>query len=50
MKKKKRKNGLLIAVLALALVAVLAVIAYQYAQYAAGTAYYDGLRGMGDAP
>lgn len=45
MKRKKRKNGWLIAVLTVALVAVLAVVAYQYAQYAEGTAYYDGLRG-----
>lgn len=44
MKRKKRKNGWLIAVLVVALVAVLAVIVYQSAQYAAGTAYYDGLR------
>ena len=48
MKWRRMSRGarILLAVLALLLVLAAAVIALRLREYAAGSAYYDGLRGM----
>lgn len=45
-KRRKRRGRMLIWILAALLVAVAAVIAFKMREYAAGAAYYEGLRGL----
>ena len=45
-RRKRRRGRILIWILVALLVAVAAVIAFKMREYAAGAAYYEGLRGL----